>query len=81
MPTLILTHRVDGEGPPLILLNGGLMSIGAWDPLIPDLFQRWRVVRCDFRGQLRTGGPFPRSLDEHARDVIDLMDHLGIDTA
>jgi pimeloyl-ACP methyl ester carboxylesterase len=81
MPALILTHRVDGDGPPLILLNGGMMSIAAWDPLIPGLVQRWRVVRCDFRGQLRTGGPFPRSLDEHARDVIDLMDALGIETA
>jgi pimeloyl-ACP methyl ester carboxylesterase len=81
MPALTLTHRVDGDGPPLILLNGGLMSIAAWDALIPDLSQRWRVVRCDFRGQLRTGGPFPRSLDEHAQDVIDLMDLLGIETA
>ena len=26
----MLTHRVDGDGPPLLLLNGGLMSIGAW---------------------------------------------------
>ena len=57
------------------------MSIAAWDALIPELSRRWRVVRCDFRGQLRTGGPLPRSLDEHARDVIDLMDLLGIETA
>ncbi len=78
---MTLTHRVDGNGPPLILLNGGLMSIAAWDALIPALSRRWRVVRCDFRGQLRTGGPFPRSLDEHAQDVIDLMDLLGIETA
>jgi pimeloyl-ACP methyl ester carboxylesterase len=81
MPILILTHRVDGDGPPLILLNGGLMSIAAWDALIPDLSPRWRAVRCDFRGQLRTSGPFPRSLEEHARDVIDLMDLLGMETA
>lgn len=78
---MTLTHRVDGDGPPLILLNGGLMSIGAWDSLIPDLSQRWRVVRCDFRGQLRSGGPFPQSLEEHARDVVELMDVLGIETA
>lgn len=78
---MILTHRVDGDGPPLILLNGGMMSITAWDSFIPGLSQRWRVVRCDFRGQLRTAGPFPRSLDEHAQDVINLMDFLGIETA
>lgn len=78
---MTLTHRMDGDGPPLILLNGGLMSIGAWDSLIPELSQRWRVVRCDFRGQLRTAGPFPRSLDEHAQDVVDLLDVLGIESA
>jgi pimeloyl-ACP methyl ester carboxylesterase len=65
----------------LILLNGGLMSIAAWDPFIPSLSSRWRVIRCDFRGQLRSGGPFPTSLDEHARDVVDLMDALGIESA
>lgn len=76
-----LTHRIDGEGPPLILLNGGLMSIAAWDPFVAALATRWRIVRCDFRGQLRTGGPFPRSLDEHAQDVVDLLDSLGIESA
>ena len=78
---MTLTHRVDGDGPPLILLNGGLMSIGAWDPFIPNLAGRWRVIRCDFRGQLRSNGPYPASLDEHARDVVDLMDTLGIERA
>ena len=78
---LTLTHRIDGDGPPLILLNGGLMSIAAWDPFIPALSSRHRVVRCDFRGQLRSSGPFPTSFDEHAQDVVDLMDFLGIESA
>jgi 3-oxoadipate enol-lactonase len=81
MPTLTLTHRIDGTGPPLILLNGGLMSITAWDPFIPGLSSRYSVIRCDFRGQLRSGGPLPTSLDEHARDVVDLMNTLGIESA
>src|SRR5258706_2282514 len=81
MSNLTLTHRVDGDGPPLILLNGGLMSIAAWDPFIPSLSSRWRVIRCDFRGQLRSGGPFRTALDEHARDVVDLMDALGVESA
>jgi len=57
------------------------MSITAWDPFIPTLSGRYRVIRCDFRGQLRSSGPFPMSLDEHARDVVDLMDTLGIESA
>lgn len=78
---MTLTHRVDGDGPPLILLNGGLMSIAAWDPFIPALSSRHRVIRCDFRGQLRSAGPYPTSLEEHAGDVVDLMDTLGIKSA
>jgi pimeloyl-ACP methyl ester carboxylesterase len=77
----VLTHRVDGEGPPLVLLNGGLMTIGSWEPLVVPLKARYRVIRCDFRGQLLTPGPFANSLEEHAADVIELLDFLEIDRA
>jgi pimeloyl-ACP methyl ester carboxylesterase len=77
----MLTHRVDGDGPPLILLNGGLMSIGAWQPMMPALTPHHRVIRCDFRGQLLTPGPFAASWEEHASDVIELLDHLGVERA
>jgi 3-oxoadipate enol-lactonase len=77
----LLTHRVDGDGPPLILLNGGMMSIAAWDPFAIPLARHARVVRCDFRGQLLSGGPFPKSLEEHSRDVVDLLDALSIESA
>jgi pimeloyl-ACP methyl ester carboxylesterase len=76
----ILAHRVSGlpDGEPLLLLNGGLMSIAAWDRLISPLEASFRVVRCDFRGQLLSPGePEPR-LDAHVEDVIRLLDFLGI---
>jgi pimeloyl-ACP methyl ester carboxylesterase len=76
-----LAHRVDGDGPPLVLLNGGLMSIGAWQPIVPALTAHHRVVRCDFRGQLLSPGPYAESFDEHARDVVELLDDLGIERA
>lgn len=76
----MLTHRVDGDGPPLVLLNGGLMTIASWDPFLPAL-ARFRVIRCDFRGQLLSAPPFPLTLGEHAADVFELLDHLGIDRA
>lgn len=77
----MLTSRLDGSGPPLLLLNGGLMSMGAWEPLLAPLTARFRVIRCDFRGQLLTPGPFPSTLEEHAGDVLELLDHLAIDRA
>ncbi len=75
----VLTHLVQGNGPPVLLLNGGLMSVAAWDPVARALEPRHRVVRCDFRGQLRTPGPPPPTLGGHARDLVELLDAIGFD--
>lgn len=77
----VLAHRVDGEGPPLLLLNGGFMSIAAWEPFLAGLAASHRVIRCDFRGQLLSPGPYRDTLDEHAADLVDLLDELGVDRA
>lgn len=74
----ILAHRVDGAGAPLVLLNGGLMSMSAWDAVAAALGTRHRVVRCDFRGQLLSPGPPPATLAGHAADVVALLDHLDL---
>jgi len=76
----VLTHRIDGDGPPLLLLNGGLMSIGTWQPFADALSPRYRVIRCDFRGQLLTPG-IADSWSLHASDVVSLLDFLAIECA
>lgn len=74
----MLTHRIDGEGEPVLLLNGGMMTFTAWDPIVSALAPRFQVVRCDFRGQLQSPGePEPR-LEAHARDLLELLDSLGL---
>ncbi|HEY0788646.1 MAG TPA: alpha/beta fold hydrolase, partial [Thermoanaerobaculia bacterium] len=77
----VVTYRADGEGDPLLLLNGGLMSIASWDPIAPPLAAGRKVVRFDFRGQLLTSGPAPATLDDHASDVLELLDSLAIERA
>ena len=74
----VLAHRLDGDGEPLLLLNGGMMSISSWDPFIQPFVERYRVVRCDFRGQLRSHEPPHRTLDGHVADLIALLDSLQI---
>ena len=74
----VLAHRLDGEGPPLLLLNGGMMSFGAWEPVARRLAERHRVVRCDFRGQLQSPGVPPARMEGHAEDVVRLLDALSI---
>jgi 3-oxoadipate enol-lactonase len=73
----VLTHRVDGEGPPLLLLNGGMMSMAAWEPIARRFATRHRVIRCDFRGQLLSPGESRASMEDHADDVAALLDALG----
>ncbi len=73
-----LAHRVDGEGRPLLLLNGGMMSFGAWEPVARRLAERHRVIRCDFRGQLLSPGVPPERMEGHAEDLVRLLDALSI---
>jgi len=77
MSGAVLTHRVDGEGPPLVLLNGGMMSLSAWEPIARRFAERHRVIRCDFRGQLLSPGEPRATMEEHADDVAVLLESLG----
>jgi len=72
-------HRVDGDGEPLLLLNGIAMSAASWEAIARPLAEHYRVVRFDFRGQLLSPGEAPRDVLEHARDAVALLDELSID--
>lgn len=74
----VLTHQTDGAGELLLLLNGGMMSMAAWEPIAAPLAESFRVVRCDFRGQLLSPGEPAPDLAVHVADVLALLDHLEI---
>jgi len=75
-----LFHRVTGnpDGPPLLLLNGSMMTQGAWEPVAAPLGERYRVIRCDFRGQLFSPGEAEPRLEAHVADVAALLDALEL---
>lgn len=75
----MLTYRTDGEGEPVLLLNGGMMTFGAWEPIAVALASRFQVVRCDFRGQLLSPGEPEPSLEAHVRDLLELLDGLELE--
>ncbi len=74
----VLGHAVQGEGEPLLLLNGGMMSFSAWGEVAAGLATRRRLVLCDFRGQLLSPGPPPSDFTLHAWDLVQLLDHLAL---
>lgn len=77
----LLTYRLDGEGEPLLLLNGGMMSIGAWEAIAGPLKKSYRVLRCDFRGQLLSPGEPHAEMAGNVGDLVALLDAAGVDRA
>jgi 3-oxoadipate enol-lactonase len=81
---MIPHHAVTGpeDAPVLVLSNSLGATLDMWDPQHDVLAKRFRVIRYDTRGH---GGsdipPGPYSLDEVGTDVVELLDHLGIERA
>ncbi len=75
----MLTYRTDGAGEPVLLLNGGMMTLTGWEPIAAALVPRFQVIRCDFRGQLLSPGEPEPTLEAHVRDLIELLDALEIE--
>jgi pimeloyl-ACP methyl ester carboxylesterase len=72
-----------GDGTPLVLLHGGMLSIDLnFAGLIPTLARKHRVIGVEMQGHGRTADSgreiTPAAL---ASDVVGLLDHLGIDRA
>jgi pimeloyl-ACP methyl ester carboxylesterase len=76
----MIYHTVDGQGPPLLLLNGIAMTAASWGPVAAPLAEGFTVIRCDLRGQLMSPGPPPADVGLHVGDVIELLDDLGFDS-
>lgn len=79
-------YAVEGKGEPVILIHG-LYSSGRvnWD--LPGttrlLAQKFQVVRLDCRGHGQSGKPHDANAygANMVKDVVRLMDHLGIQKA
>ncbi len=75
-----LWYEAAGTGHPLILLHGGLVDSGLWDPQFPVFAQHYRTIRYDLRGHGRSSdaGPEPYS---HIDDLHALLGVLEIPQA
>jgi aminoacrylate hydrolase len=73
------THGPD-DAPPLILSSGLGGSANYWAPNIPALAERYRVIAYDHRGTGRSDRALPDTVtvDDLARDILTLVDALGI---
>jgi 3-oxoadipate enol-lactonase len=82
MTAVDVAHTLDGpEGAPTVVLSNSLGSTPAmWDPQLPALLERLRVVRYDHRGHGASPvPPGPYELDDLGADVLALLDRLGLE--
>ncbi len=73
-------YRIVGEGPPILLIHGGLSDQHVWDAQLPILARHHTVIVADSRGQgrsTRTDEPITYGL--MADDYVALLDYLHID--
>ncbi len=66
----------------LVLLHAAMGSSRRLYAWVPHLARDFRVVRMDLRGHGASEVPppsAPLTLERLARDVVDLLDHLGVD--
>jgi pimeloyl-ACP methyl ester carboxylesterase len=77
---MTLAHDVTGSGPTVVLLHSTACDRRMWDPQLPALAAAgYRTVRADLRGYGET--PVPDRPYDDARDVLDLLDLLGVERA
>jgi 3-oxoadipate enol-lactonase len=75
-----LHHRVDGEGDRVLVLAGSLgTTLDMWEPQLPALTDRFRVVRFDHPGHGGSPLPYVRSIEGIAAEVAALLDELGLE--
>lgn len=75
-----IAYAIEGEGPWLTLSHSLASNMSAWDPQLPLLTPRFRVLRFDTRGHGLSSAPAdPYKLEDLAQDVCDLFEFLKIE--
>ena len=72
----------EGRGKPVLCIHGITANCRSWDVVASALSPAHRIVAMDLRGR---GGsdkpPSGYSLEHHMKDIIGVMDYLGLETA
>jgi 3-oxoadipate enol-lactonase len=75
----ILNVRVEGSGPPVLLIHGLAGDHRAWNTTIGELGDRFRVIAPDNRGAGRsTQIDEPLTIKDLATDMLEMLDELDV---
>lgn len=77
-----IAYRRLGDGPPLLIVHGGLGTSTGWAAVAERLARDFEVVLFDRRGRgAREAGGEPHTLEHEIDDVRALLDRAGTGTA
>jgi 3-oxoadipate enol-lactonase len=75
-------YEVVGNGPPVVLLHPFPANHDLWKPAAQAVVSRYRVILPDLRGHGDSGiGEGPATMEKHAADIAQVLDHEGIGRA
>ena len=77
-PGLTTRYRLEGAGPRLVLIHGVGSSLESWDYVVPELGQRFHLLRYDLRGlgeSTKVAGRY--ELSDFVDDFAALMCHIN----
>jgi len=68
-----------GEGPPVIMILGLGQDTATWEFQVSDFSEHFRLILLDNRDSGKSSsGPEIYTTETMARDILGLMDHLGM---
>jgi 3-oxoadipate enol-lactonase len=76
-----IAYQDTGTGPVVVLSHGFLMDHTMFDPQLAALTPEFRIITWDQRGHGASPASGPFSYWDSARDVLGLLDHLGVQQA
>jgi 3-oxoadipate enol-lactonase len=74
-----IAWEAHGDGPPLLLIQGLGYARWSWDPIVPALAGRYRVIAFDNRGIGESDKPAgPYTARAMADDALQVLDEAGV---
>jgi pimeloyl-ACP methyl ester carboxylesterase len=71
-----IAWRIDGSGPPVVLIHSGVADHRMWDGVVGELAGSYTLVRYDLRGF--GASPVPSAPFRHLDDLRSVLDHLDL---
>jgi 3-oxoadipate enol-lactonase len=73
-----IVYQVEGSGPAVVLLHPFPCHHEFWNPIVPLLRSRYRLIRPDLRGHGESDvGEGPAVMAKHASDLARVLDAAG----